>query len=131
MSMSDPIADMLTRIRNAQMVGDDEVAVPASKLKSAIAEVLQREGYVESCALEEKDGRQKLVFKLKYHEEKPVISRIKRVSRPGLRIYRGADELPKVLNGMGIAVVSTPEGVMTDREARAKHQGGEILCTVE
>ena len=122
---------MLTRIRNAQMIGDDEVAVPASRLKSAIAEVLQQEGYIESFSLEEKDGRQQLLFKLKYHEEKSVISRIKRVSRPGLRIYRGADELPRVLNGLGIAVISTPRGVMTDREARAQRQGGEVLCTVE
>ncbi len=131
MSMSDPIADMLTRIRNAQMVGYDEATVSASRLKGTIAEVLQQEGYIKSFTLAENDGRPQLVFKLKYHEGKPVISRIQRVSRPGLRIYRGADDLPKVLNGMGVAVISTPQGVMTDREARAQRQGGEVLCTVE
>ena len=131
MSMSDPIADMLTRIRNAQMVGDDEVSVPASRKKTAIADVLKREGYIESYRAEERDGRKQIVFTLKYHEGESVITRIKRVSRPGLRIYKGADELPKVLNGLGIAVVSTPRGVMSDREARARRQGGEIICTVE
>lgn len=131
MSMSDPIADMLTRIRNAQMIGDTEVAMSASRIKNAIAEVLQREGYIESFRAEEKDGRARMVFRLKYFNETPVISRIRRVSRPGLRIYRGADELPRVLGGMGIAVISTPQGVMSDREARARRQGGEVLCIVE
>ncbi len=131
MSMSDPIADMLTRIRNAQMIGDKEVSVPASRVKSAIAEVLKREGYIESYRSEEQDGKRRMVFKLKYHDDAPVITRIKRVSRPGLRIYRGADDLPRVLGGLGIAVVSTPQGVMSDREARVKRQGGEILCIVE
>lgn len=122
---------MLTRIRNAQMIGDEEVAMPASRLKSAIAGVLQREGYIESCRDEERDGKRWMVFKLKYHNETPVIARIKRVSRPGLRVYRGADELPRVLGGMGVAVISTPQGVMSDREARKKRQGGEVLCVVE
>ena len=131
MSMSDPVADMLTRIRNAQMVGDDRVAMPVSRLKDAIAAVLHQEGYIKSYAIEEKDGKRQLVFRLKYYDEKPVITRIRRVSRPGLRIYRGVDDLPRVLNGMGIAVISTPQGVMSDREARAKRQGGEVLCTVE
>ncbi len=131
MSMSDPIADMLTRIRNAQMVGDDEVIMPASSVKGAIAEVLKQEGYIGAYRVEEKDGKKQMVFGLKYHDGEPVIARIKRVSRPGLRIYRGADELPRVLGGMGIAVISTPQGVMSDREARAKRQGGEVLCIVE
>ncbi len=129
--MSDPIADMLTRIRNAQMIGDKEVAMPASRLKGAIAEVLQREGYIESYRNEEQDGKPRMVFKLKYHDETPVIARIRRVSRPGLRVYRGADELPRVLGGMGVAVISTPQGVMSDREAREKRQGGEVLCVIE
>ncbi len=129
--MSDPIADMLTRIRNAQMIGDAEVTMPASKLKDAIAGVLEREGYIESHHVEEKDGRREMVFVLRYHDGAPVITRVKRISRPGLRIYRGADDLPKVLGGMGVAVVSTPQGVMSDREARAKRQGGEVLCIVE
>ena len=131
MSMSDPIADMLTRIRNAQMVGDEEVSMPTSRVKTAIAAVLQREGYIESCRDEGKDGKRRTVFKLKYHDGAPVIARIKRVSRPGLRIYRGVDELPRVLGGLGLAVISTPQGVMSDRDARAKRQGGEVLCIVE
>ena len=131
MSMSDPIADMLTRIRNAQMVSDEEVSMPASKVKSAIAGVLQREGYIESHRCEEQDGRQRMVLRLKYHDGAPVITRIKRVSRPGLRVYRNAADLPRVLGGLGIAVVSTPQGVMSDRDARAKAQGGEVLCIVE
>ena len=122
---------MLTRIRNAQMIGDKEVAMPASRLKGAIAEVLQREGYIESYRNEEQDGKPRMVFKLKYHDETPVIARIRRVSRPGLRVYRGADELPRVLGGMGVAVISTPQGVMSDREAREKRQGGEVLCVIE
>ena len=131
MSMSDPIADMLTRIRNAQMVGDAEVKMPSSRSKNAIAEVLKQEGYIESYATKEEEGKKQMEIVLKYYEGKPVISRIKRVSRPGLRIYRGADDLPQVLGGMGVAVISTPQGVMSDREARAKHQGGEVLCVIE
>lgn len=122
---------MLTRIRNAQMVGYDEVRVPASRLKTAIAKVLQQEGYIESFRSEEKDGKPWMVFRLKYYDGKPVIARIRRVSRPGLRIYRAVTDLPKVLGSMGIAVISTPQGVMTDREARARGQGGEVLCIVE
>ncbi len=122
---------MLTRIRNAQMIGDKEVAMPSSRLKSAIAKVLQKEGYIESYRNEEQDGKRIMVFKLKYHDEVPVIARVRRVSRPGLRVYRGADDLPRVLGGMGVAVISTPQGVMSDREAREKRQGGEVLCIVE
>lgn len=131
MSMSDPIADMLTRIRNAQSVGDKEVVVPASRVKTAIAEVLKSEGYIESFRAEEKDGKQQMVFTLKYYEGKPVIARIRRVSTPGRRVYRGADQLPQVLGGLGIAVISTSQGVMSNREARTKRQGGEVICTVE
>ena len=131
MSLSDPIADMLTRIRNAQMIGDKEVAVPASRVKTAIAEVLKSEGYIQSYRSEEKDGKQQMAFALKYYEGKPVIARIQRVSKPGRRVYCNAGNLPQVLGGLGIAVISTSQGVMSSREARAKHHGGEIICTVE
>jgi small subunit ribosomal protein S8 len=130
MTMMDPIADMLTRIRNAQRAEKPAVAIPASKLKSAIAQVLKDEGYIDGFALREADGRATLEISLKYYAGKPVIERIERVSRPGLRIYRPKDELPKVMNGLGVAIVSTSRGVMTDRKARGLGVGGEVLCIV-
>ena len=129
MSMTDPIADMLVRIRNAQMVGHTEVAMPASKLKASIAQVLKSEGYIEDFAL--RDGPIKeLRIGLKYYAGKPVIERLERVSKPGLRVYKGRDDIPKVMNGLGVAILSTSRGVMTDRKARADGVGGEILCIV-
>jgi len=127
--MTDPIADMLTRVRNAQSASKHDVTMPASKLKVAIAKVLQEEGYISNYST---DGAAKpsLTITLKYYEGRPVIDDIKRVSRPGLRIYKSKDELPRILNGLGIAIVSTSAGVMTDREARATGRGGEIICTV-
>lgn len=130
MSMSDPIADMLTRIRNAQLAEKTSVVMPPSKLKVAIAEVLKQEGYIEGLALREADGKPALEIALKYYSGHPVIETIKRVSRPGLRIYKGAAEIPKVMNGLGIAILSTSKGVMTDRRARDLRVGGEVLCIV-
>lgn len=130
MSMQDPVADMLTRVRNAQAAGKPSVSMPASKLKLAVAKVLQDEGYVASAAIEEVEGKKSLTIGLKYFEGRPVIAEIDRVSRPGLRAYLGKDELPKVRNGLGIAIVSTSQGVMTDRAARKAGVGGEVLCTV-
>jgi small subunit ribosomal protein S8 len=130
MSMSDPIADMLTRIRNAQRVEKTEVAMPASKLKAAIAQVLTDEGYIEGFRVDANDGKPQLRIGLKYYAGRPVIERLERVSRPGLRIYRGRDEIPKVMNGLGVAIVSTSRGVMTDRRARSQGVGGEVLCYV-
>ena len=130
MSMSDPIADMLTRIRNAQMVEKSSVSMPSSKVKVAIASVLKDEGYIDEYAVQDVDGKQQLNICLKYYAGRPVIEKIERVSRPGLRIYRGSDELPKVMGGLGIAIVSTSSGVMTDRRARANGIGGEVLCIV-
>jgi small subunit ribosomal protein S8 len=130
MSMTDPIADMLTRIRNAQSSEKQTTLIPASKLKSAIAQVLKDEGYIEGFALRENEGKPQLEISLKYYAGKPVIEKIERVSRPGLRIYRQKDEMPKVMNGLGVAIVSTPRGVMTDRMARASGVGGEVLCIV-
>ena len=130
MSMQDPVADMLTRIRNAQMAGKPDVAMPASKLKSALADVLQSEGYVAASRTEVIDGKPNLIVELKYYQGKPVIVEIDRVSRPGLRAYSGKDDLPKVRSGLGVAIVSTSQGVMTDRAARAAGVGGEVLCTV-
>ena len=130
MPMTDPIADMLTRIRNAQSSEKKSVAMPASKLKSAIAQVLKDEGYIEDFAVREGEGKPQLEIGLKYYAGKPVIERIERVSRPGLRIYRPKDELPKVMNGLGVAIVSTSRGVMTDRKARGMCVGGEVLCIV-
>jgi small subunit ribosomal protein S8 len=130
MSMTDPIADMLTRIRNAQMVGKTVVDMPSSKLKSSIAQVLKDEGYIEGFAVREKDGKPELEISLKYYAGQPVIEKIERVSRPGLRIYKGREDLPKVMNGLGVAIVSTSKGVMTDRKARATGVGGEVLCIV-
>ena len=130
MSMSDPIADMLTRIRNAQMVGHREVTMPASKLKSSIASVLKDEGYIEDFAQREKEGKSELVVSLKYYAGRPVIEKLERISKPGLRVYKGRDNLPKVMNGLGIAILSTSRGVMTDSKARANGVGGEVLCIV-
>ena len=130
MSMSDPISDMLTRIRNAQMASKASVAMPSSKVKIAIAQVLKDEGYVEDFAVSPNEGKPILEIGLKYYAGRPVIERIDLVSRPGLRIYRGADDIPLVMNGLGVAIVSTPRGVMTDRKARASHIGGEVLCFV-
>lgn len=130
MSMSDPIADMLTRIRNAQSAEKTSVTMPASKLKMAIAQVLKDEGYIEDFKQTENDGKPLLDMELKYHAGRPVIEKIERISRPGLRIYKGAQEIPTVMNGLGIAIVSTSHGVMTDRKARSTGVGGEILCVV-
>ena len=130
MSMNDPIADLLTRIRNGQAAGKTEVRAQSSRVKEAIVRVLKDEGYVTDFVVSKDGGRSTLVVALKYHAGKPVIERLERVSRPGLRSYRGKDALPKVLGGLGIAIVSTPQGVMTDREARRVGQGGEVLCVV-
>ena len=130
MSMSDPIADMLTRIRNAQAVDKPVVAMPASKLKVAIAAVLKDEGYIDDFAITGEDSRKELQISLKYYAGRPVIERIERVSRPGLRVYKGSKTLPQVMNGLGVAIVTTPQGVMTDRKARAAGVGGEVLCYV-
>lgn len=130
MSMSDPISDMLTRIRNGQTAAKAQVSMPASKLKLAVAEVLKHEGYVQDFSVEQRDNKPELSIVLKYHVGKPVIEMIKRVSRPGLRVYRGAQEIPHVSGGFGIAIVSTPQGVMSDRAARAAGHGGEVLCFV-
>jgi len=128
--MSDPIADMLTRIRNAQVVKKTTVAMPSSKIKVAIAHVLKDEGYIEDFVIADADGKPELKIGLKYYAGRPVIERIERVSRPGLRIYRGKGDIPTVMNGLGVAIVSTPRGVMTDRKARATGVGGEVLCYV-
>ena len=130
MSMSDPIADMLTRIRNAQMAQKGSVVMPSSKIKVAIAGVLQSEGYIDGFSVRTNGGKAELELALKYYSGRPVIERIERVSRPGLRVYRGMDDLPRVMNGLGVAIVSTPRGVMTDRKARAEKVGGEVLCIV-
>lgn len=131
MSMSDPIADMLTRIRNGQRINMETVVMPSSKTKIAIAKVLRDEGYITDYRVEDADGNKKdLTVDLKYFEGKPVIDVLKRVSRPGLRIYKKKDELPKVLGGLGIAIVSTSSGLMTDRAARDRGFGGEVLCFV-
>jgi small subunit ribosomal protein S8 len=130
MSMTDPIADLLTRIRNGQTSGKPEVNVPASKVKRAIAQVLKDEGYIEDFSSVEVDGKPALAITLKYYQGRPVIDRLERVSRPGLRVYKGKDELPSILGGLGVAIVSTSQGVMTDRQARASGHGGEVLCIV-
>ncbi|HPF25901.1 MAG TPA: 30S ribosomal protein S8 [Steroidobacteraceae bacterium] len=130
MSMTDPIADLLTRIRNAQRAGKADVSMSASKVKAAILKVLKDEGYVGEFRQSNDGAKSTLVIELKYYEGRPVIDRLERVSRPGLRIYRGKDELPKILGGLGTAIVSTPKGVMTDKQARAIGQGGEVLCIV-
>ena len=130
MSMSDPIADMLTRIRNAQATEKVSVLVPASKVKRAIAQVLKDEGYIEDYAQRDIDGKPVIEIGLKYYAGKPVIEKIERVSRPGLRIYKGREDIPRVMNGLGVAIVSTSKGVMTDRRARDTGIGGEVLCIV-
>ena len=130
MSMSDPIADMLTRIRNAQMVEKATVSMPASKVKTAIAQVLKDEGYIDGFKLVNEGGKSELEIALKYYAGRPVIERIERESRPGLRVYRGRNAIPQVQNGLGVAIVTTPRGVMTDRKARATGVGGEVLCYV-
>ena len=130
MSMSDPIADMLTRIRNAQLAEKTSVFVPASKLKVSIARVLKDEGYIEDFAVRDDSGHSSLEIGLKYYAGRPVIERIERVSRPGLRIYKPAKDIPQVMNGLGVAIVSTSRGVMTDRKARQSGVGGEVLCIV-
>jgi small subunit ribosomal protein S8 len=130
MSMTDPIADFLTRIRNGQSARKSEISCMSSRLKVALAQVLKDEGYIQDFATATDGGHATLTVQLKYHEGRPVIERIERVSRPGLRSYRGTAELPKVLGGLGIAIVSTSRGVMTDRQARAVGQGGEVLCVV-
>lgn len=131
MSMSDPISDMLTRIRNAQLAEKTTVVMPSSKLKVAIAEVLKAEGYVDGFNVTAGDaGKSTLEIGLKYYSGRPVIEKIQRISRPGLRIYKGSDDIPKVMNGLGIAIVSTSKGLMTDRKARANGIGGEVLCVV-
>ncbi|HEX4647347.1 MAG TPA: 30S ribosomal protein S8 [Steroidobacteraceae bacterium] len=130
MSMTDPIADLLTRIRNGQSAGKAEVQLGCSRIKAAIAKVLKDEGYIADFRIDADSGKTRLTIGLKYFEGRPVIDRLERVSRPGLRIYRGKDELPKILGGMGTVIVSTPKGVMTDRQARSIGQGGEVLCIV-
>jgi small subunit ribosomal protein S8 len=130
MSMQDPISDMLTRIRNAQMAAKPSVDMPGSKLKTAIARVLKEEGYVADYSASDADGKPRLSIDLKYYDGKPVIAEIDRISRPSLRAYASKDELPSVRNGLGVAIVSTSKGVMTERAARAAGVGGEVLCTV-
>ncbi|NOL50110.1 30S ribosomal protein S8 [Pelistega europaea] len=130
MSMSDPIADMLTRIRNGQQVEKVSVSMPSSKLKVAIATVLKEEGYIENFQVKGDKAKPELEIELKYYNNQPVIERLERVSRPGLRIYKGRASIPQVMNGLGVAIVSTSRGVMTDRKARAVGVGGEVLCYV-
>ena len=130
MSMSDPIADMLTRIRNAQMVQKAVAVMPSSKVKVAIAQVLKDEGYIDDFRVKTDGAKSELAIALKYYAGKPVIERIERISRPGLRVYKGRDAIPQVMNGLGVAIVTTPMGVMTDRKARQTGVGGEVLCYV-
>lgn len=130
MSMSDPISDMLTRIRNAQRAEKATVTMPSSKVKVAIAKVLQDEGYVDDIQVSDSAGKPELTVTLKYYAGSPVIERLERVSRPGLRIYKGVNDMPTVMGGLGIVIVSTSKGVMTDRKARAAGIGGEVLCLV-
>ena len=130
MSMTDPIADFLTRIRNGQSSGKTEINAPTSKVKIAIAKVLKEEGYIEDFSATDVEGKPTLAVQLKYFQGRPVIDRLERISRPGLRVYKGKDELPAVLGGLGIAIVSTSQGVMSDRQARAAGHGGEVLCIV-
>ena len=130
MSMSDPIADMLTRIRNAQSVNKISVSMPASKLKGAIANVLKDEGYIEDFSVKDNNGKPVLNIELKYYAGRPVIEKIERVSKPGLRVYNSGQNIPKVMNGLGVTILSTSKGVMTDRKAQAAGIGGELLCVV-
>jgi small subunit ribosomal protein S8 len=131
MSMSDPIADMLTRIRNGQSADKVSVLMPFSKFKSSIAQLLKDEGYIKDFSIEGEGVKKSLSVELKYYMGKPVIDKVKKISRPGLRIYKSAEELPRVIGGLGIAIISTSKGVMTDRTARENGQGGEVICTVE
>jgi small subunit ribosomal protein S8 len=131
MSMQDPVADMLTRIRNAQAMGIKKISLPHSNLKSQILDVLKEEGFIESFDVVSADNKKDLQVSLKYYQGQPVIEKIKRVSRPALRVYKGYDQLPKVRGGLGIAIISTPKGVLSDKAARAQKVGGEVLCTVE
>jgi len=128
--MTDPIADLLTRIRNGQSANKVEVSMPSSKLKCAVAGVLKDEGYITDFSTADEDGKPVLTVSLKYHNGTPVIEMIKRSSRPGVRLYKGKDEIPSIQNGLGVAIVSTSKGVMSDRQARAAGEGGEILCVV-
>ena len=130
MSMSDPIADMLTRIRNAQAVNKEQVSIPASNLKAAIASVMQDEGYITSFSIEGESANKTLVIKLKYFDNQPVIETLDRISKPSLRYYAGKDDMPSVMNGLGVVIVSTPKGVMTGQSAKAQNIGGEVLCSV-
>ena len=128
--MTDPIADLLTRIRNGQAANKMEVSMPSSRLKCAIANVLKDEGYITDFSTADEDGKPVLTITLKYYEGRPVIEMIQRSSRPGLRLYKGKDELPSIQNGLGVAIISTSRGVMSDRQARAAGEGGEVLCVV-
>lgn len=130
MSMSDPVADMLTRIRNAHMVDKKEVNIPASNLKSAIASVMQQEGYIESFSVDGEAASKTIIIKLKYYDDKPVIDSLERISKPSLRVYVKSTEMPSIMNGLGIVIVSTPKGVMTGQNAAAQNVGGEVLCSV-
>lgn len=130
MSLQDPIADMFTRIRNGSAASKVHVSMPSSKFKAAIAKVLKEEGYITDYKVDESAGKPVLTIGLKYYRGKPVIDSLKRVSRPGLRIYRGSDDLPKVLGGLGVSIVSTPAGLMSDRAARKAGHGGEVICIV-
>ena len=130
MSMTDPIADMLTRIRNAQAAEKSHVAIPSSKLKASIAEVLKSEGYIAGYSIDEREGKPVIIVDLKYYSGRPVIDRIVRASRPGVRLYKPKDGLPKVDGGLGVAIISTSKGVMTDKKARQENVGGEVLCYV-
>jgi len=130
MSMTDPISDFLTRIRNGQSSGKADISCPVSKIKLAIARVLKDEGYIEDFAVAEDGGKPSLRVQLKYYDGRPVIDRLERVSKPGLRVYKGKDDLPTILGGMGVVIVSTSQGVMTGRQARDAGHGGEVLCIV-
>lgn len=130
MSMTDPIADFLTRIRNGQQARKKQVASPSSKVKEAIASVLKEEGYIADFSVAAEGAKKTITVTLKYFQGKPVIERLERVSKPALRVYKGKDDLPTVLGGLGVAIVSTPSGVVSDRKARASGQGGEVLCVV-
>ena len=130
MSMQDSVSDMLTRIRNGQRAGKVRIVMPMSKQKSAIAGVLRQQGYIRDFSIEEVEGKSQLAILLRYFEGRPVIETLKRISRPGLRIYKRKNDLPKVMDGLGIAIISTPKGLMTDRQARAEGHGGEIVCIV-
>jgi len=128
--MSDPIADLLTRIRNAHAMDKASLSMPSSKVKAAIAQVLKDEGYISDCSVEDLEGKPTLTIKLKYFQGRPVIDKLSRASKPGLRVYKGKGELPRIDGGLGVAIVSTSKGVMTDRAARAMGEGGEVLCFV-